>query len=71
MNCEETLILLDAYFDNELDLAKAIAIEEHLCTCSSCPFEYEQRVALRSRLRIRICAITPPPCCLSCRKHTT
>jgi RNA polymerase sigma factor (sigma-70 family) len=50
MNCEETLILLDAYFDNELDLAKAIAIEEHLCTCSSCPFEYEQRVALRSRL---------------------
>jgi RNA polymerase sigma factor (sigma-70 family) len=50
MNCEETLILLDAYFDNELDLAKAIAIEEHLCTCSSCPSEYEQRVALRSRL---------------------
>jgi anti-sigma factor RsiW len=50
MNCEETLILLDAYFDNELDLPKAIAIEEHLCTCSSCPSEYEQRVALRSRL---------------------
>jgi RNA polymerase sigma factor (sigma-70 family) len=50
MSCEETLILLDAYFDNELDLAKAIAIEEHLCACSSCPFEYEQRVALRSRL---------------------
>jgi anti-sigma factor RsiW len=49
MNCEQTLILLDAYFDNELDLAKAIAIEEHLCTCSSCPSEYEQRVALRSR----------------------
>lgn len=50
MNCEETLILLDAYFDNELDLTKAIAIEEHLGTCSSCPFEYELRVALRSRL---------------------
>ena len=50
MKCEETLILLDAYFDNELDLPKAIAIAQHLCTCSSCRFDYEQRVALRRRL---------------------
>ena len=50
MNCQETLVLLDAYFDNELDLPKAMAIEEHLCACSSCPVEYEQRTALRSRL---------------------
>jgi hypothetical protein len=25
MNCEETLALLDAYFDNELDLTKTVA----------------------------------------------
>ncbi|HZC36169.1 MAG TPA: anti-sigma factor [Chthoniobacterales bacterium] len=50
MNCEETLALLDAYFDNELDLTKAIAIEEHLRSCASCRSQYELRVALRHRL---------------------
>jgi anti-sigma factor RsiW len=50
MNCEEILTVLDAYFDNELDLTKAIAIEEHLCTCPSCPSQYELRVALRTQL---------------------
>ena len=50
MNCEEILTLLDAYFDNELDLAKTVAIEEHLRTCASCRSQYELRVALRSRL---------------------
>ena len=50
MNCEEILTLLDAYFDNELDLAKTIAIEEHLRTCASCRSQYELRVALQSRL---------------------
>jgi anti-sigma factor RsiW len=50
MNCEEILTLLDAYFDNELDLAKTVAIEEHLRTCASCRSQYELRVALRSQL---------------------
>ena len=50
MNCEEILTLLDAYFDNELDLAKPVAIEEQLRTCVSCRSQYELRVALRSRL---------------------
>jgi anti-sigma factor RsiW len=50
MNCEEILTLLDAYFDNELDLEKTEAIEEHLRTCASCRSQYELRVALRSRL---------------------
>jgi anti-sigma factor RsiW len=50
MNCEEILTLLDAYFDNELDLAKTVAIEEHLRTCAGCRSQYELRVALRSRL---------------------
>jgi anti-sigma factor RsiW len=50
MKCEEILTLLDVYFDNELDLAKTVAIEEHLRTCASCRSQYELRVALRSRL---------------------
>jgi anti-sigma factor RsiW len=50
MNCEEILTLLDAYFDNELNLAKTVAIEEHLRTCAGCRSQYELRVALRSRL---------------------
>src|SRR5260370_24246383 len=50
MNCEEILTLLDAYFDNELDLAKTVAIEEHLRTCASCRSQYELRVALRRQL---------------------
>jgi anti-sigma factor RsiW len=51
MNCEETLALLDAYFDNELDLTKTVAIEEHLRNCASCRSQYELRVALRQRLK--------------------
>src|SRR5260370_20781884 len=51
MNCEETLALLDAYFDNELDLTKTLAIEEHLRDCASCRSQYELRVALRQRLQ--------------------
>jgi anti-sigma factor RsiW len=51
MNCEETLALLDAYFDNELDLTKTLAIEEHLRDCASCRSQYELRVALRQRLK--------------------
>jgi anti-sigma factor RsiW len=50
MNCEEILTLIDAYFDNELDLAKTVAIEEHLRTCASCRSQYELRVALQSQL---------------------
>jgi anti-sigma factor RsiW len=50
MNCEEILTLLDAYFDNELDLTETVAIEEHLRTCASCRSQYELRVALRSQL---------------------
>jgi anti-sigma factor RsiW len=51
MNCEETLALLDAYFDNELDLTKTVAIEEHLRDCASCRSQYELKVALRHRLQ--------------------
>jgi anti-sigma factor RsiW len=51
MNCEETLALLDAYFDNELDLTETIAIEEHLRSCAGCRSQYELRVALRHRLK--------------------
>jgi anti-sigma factor RsiW len=51
MTCEETLALLDAYFDNELELTKTVAIEEHLRNCADCRSQYELRVALRDRLK--------------------
>jgi anti-sigma factor RsiW len=51
MTCEETSALLDAYFDNELDLTKTVAIEEHLRNCAACRSQYELRVALRDRLK--------------------
>jgi anti-sigma factor RsiW len=51
MNCEEILALLEAYFDNELDLTKTVAVEEHLRNCASCRAQYELRVVLRHRLK--------------------
>jgi anti-sigma factor RsiW len=51
MNCEDTLLLLDAYFDNELDLAKTVAVEQHFAACASCRLQYDLRVALRHRLK--------------------
>lgn len=36
MNCRDTARLLNAYVDAELDLASAVAIEEHLEACLRC-----------------------------------
>jgi anti-sigma factor RsiW len=51
MNCEEISGLLDAYFDNELDLVRTIGISEHIHDCPACRSQFELRVALRHRLR--------------------
>jgi anti-sigma factor RsiW len=51
MKCEEISGLLDAYFDNELDLVKTIGIDEHINGCPDCRSQFELRVALRHRLR--------------------
>ncbi len=36
MRCEETLRLLDAYVDAELDPSQVLALEEHLSQCAAC-----------------------------------
>jgi anti-sigma factor RsiW len=51
MNCEEISGLLDAYFDNELDLVRTIGISEHIDSCPTCRSQFELREALRHQLR--------------------
>lgn len=55
MRCDETLRLLDAYVDAELDLSAALAVEEHLGECAACRSEQlritELKKAVRSQAR--------------------
>jgi anti-sigma factor RsiW len=51
MNCEQSQQLIHAYLDQELDAANAIAVEQHLQTCSACQRDYTQLVLLGESLR--------------------
>jgi uncharacterized protein len=51
MNCRETIRVLNGYVDDELDLAGALAVEEHLRACSRCRGQETGLRALRSALR--------------------
>src|SRR5215216_4086020 len=51
MNCTEARNRLDAYFDRELDAPNAVAIEQHLVSCSDCRAILAARSALRSSIR--------------------
>src|SRR5689334_10010991 len=51
MDCNETRQWLDAYVDDELDLARAMETEEHLETCAACSTARQQRQALRSSIK--------------------
>jgi anti-sigma factor RsiW len=50
MNCRECRDFIDAYFDNELDVAAAILVKQHLRDCFECQPLLESRNALRSLL---------------------
>jgi anti-sigma factor RsiW len=50
MNCRECRDFIDAYFDNELDVAAAILVKQHLRDCSECQPLLESRNALRAVL---------------------
>ena len=50
MNCQECHDFIDAYIDNELDVAAAILVKQHLRDCSQCQPLLESRKALRSIL---------------------
>ena len=51
MSCRETLRLLDAYADGELDVPGALQLEAHLDGCPSCKAALGRLSALRTALR--------------------
>lgn len=51
MNCVLALRMLDAYIDDELDVATADEMVEHLASCPACGALHAQRTAMRSALR--------------------
>jgi anti-sigma factor RsiW len=51
MKCEQMLLYLHPYLDDELGVAEAIRFEEHLAGCEDCQKARKQSLALRSALR--------------------
>ena len=51
MSCEQSRALIHAYLDGELDLIRAMEIEEHLRECPGCAGEYANFAALRSTIK--------------------
>jgi anti-sigma factor RsiW len=47
MNCEEMLSWLDAYVDEELDLARSVDVERHLAECADCAAQTQSLRKLR------------------------
>lgn len=50
MNCEECHDYIDAYFDNELDVATTILVQQHLRDCFKCQELLESRRAVGALL---------------------
>jgi anti-sigma factor RsiW len=51
MTCEELHQQLDPFFDNELGLAEAQKVQEHLEQCTACEEAYAVRLAFRQALQ--------------------
>jgi anti-sigma factor RsiW len=51
MNCQDCHAFLDAYLDNELDAAGALAIQQHLQECPECQTALESMRNLQAILR--------------------
>jgi len=49
--CENNQLLLDGYFDGELDLVRNLEFEEHVKSCPQCAQELRDQQALRDSLR--------------------
>jgi len=49
--CENNQLLLDGYFDGELDLVRNLEFEEHVKTCPDCAGELRDQKAMRDSLR--------------------
>jgi anti-sigma factor RsiW len=50
MSCRETQELIHGYLDNELDLVKSLAFEEHLKDCQACARAYREQQSLRAAI---------------------
>ena len=61
MICNETLRLLDAYVDNELDLRGALEMEEHLARCPACGAEEKSLRELQASARTMLTRYPMPP----------
>ena len=51
MNCDDSLIYLPAYLDDELDVAESLRVQKHMTECADCRLAQEEQLALRSALR--------------------
>ncbi|MDH5766644.1 MAG: zf-HC2 domain-containing protein [Gammaproteobacteria bacterium] len=51
MNCSETRVRLDDYYDDELSVLEFRAVNEHLASCDECKHELQAVDALRQALR--------------------
>jgi anti-sigma factor RsiW len=49
--CENNQLLLDGYFDGELDLVRSVEFEKHMKTCPHCAEELQDKQAMRDSLR--------------------
>jgi hypothetical protein len=60
MTCAEFQEHLDPFFDNELGLAEAQKIQQHIEQCSACEAIYASRLAVREALQKPEVRFTPP-----------
>jgi anti-sigma factor RsiW len=51
MNCDDSLIYLPAYLDEELDVAESLRVQKHLAECADCRRAQDEQLALLSALR--------------------
>jgi anti-sigma factor RsiW len=65
MNCAEFQEHLDPFFDNELGLAEAQKIQQHIEQCPACEAIYAARLAVREALQKPEVRFTPPEDLLS------
>ena len=58
MTCIEARPLLDAYFDNELDLSGSLSVEHHVAECASCSAILKNLNLLRAELAPEVFDLT-------------
>jgi len=60
MNCHESMTLLPAYGDGELDALRTASVERHLVTCAACAASRDAFGELRTSIRANVPYYTAP-----------